>query len=153
MTHLAAHGVETRLPAGWEARIFRRRDPSGATTHAVVHAATVPLPDERGDFGGGVVDALGSDDVFVTIIEFHPDAAASALFRSDGIPRALRPRDFDTHALQRALPGQAGAQVFFRHRGRAWCLYAVIGSHRNRVRLVGRVNEVLGGIDLDGGGP
>ena len=150
MTHVAAHGVRTTLPRGWEARIFRRTEPGAASTHAVLHAATFPVPHERGDFGAGAVELMGADDVFVTLIEFHPDAAARTLFGTDGLPRALRPRDFDPHALQRALPGQAGTQLFFRHEGRAWCLYVVLGSYRNRVPLVARVNELLATVDLSG---
>jgi hypothetical protein len=151
VTHLAGHGVRATLPRGWEARIYRRAEPARATTHAVLHAATFPLPNERGDFGAGAVELMGPDDVFVTLIEFHPDAAGSSLFRADAPPRSLAPRLFSAQALQRALPGQGGAQVFFRHHGRAWCLYVVLGSHRNRFRLVPRVNELLAAIDLDGG--
>ena len=42
------------------------------TTHAVVHAATFPLPRERGDYGDGAVQRMSDTDVFVALVEFHP---------------------------------------------------------------------------------
>ena len=51
--------------------------------------------------------------------------------------RGVRPQNFfrvqvatafDRNSLQRAVPGQSGLQQFFTHRGRAFCLYVVLGS-------------------------
>ena len=161
MPSLRSHGIRATVPAGWDARIYRRSDEvqastpaaaalhQGGTTHAVFHAASFPLPEGRGDFGGGAVERMGPHDVLVALVEYHPDAAGTALFRAHGIPRALDPRAFSPTILQRLLPGQAGTQVFFQERGRAWCLYVVLGSFAARAGLVSRVNEVLSALSVE----
>src|SRR5687768_8155006 len=152
MSTLSGHGIRAQVPAGSDARIYRRSEEvvgvsgiqsvqqAGGTTHAVLHAASFPLPVDRGDFGGGAVELMRTDDLLVVLIEFHPDAASTALFRGRGLPRQLDHRAFSTNSLQRQLPGQAGTQVFFNHAGRAWCLYVVLGSYVERTRLVPQVN-------------
>ena len=164
MVALASHGIKADIPPGWDARIYRRGDAvvasgaaaaarhAGGTTHAILHAASFPLPLERGDFGSGAVEIMQSDDVLVVLIEYHPDAASTAMFRASGLPRSLHPRAFSPTILQRMLPGQAGTQVFFNEAGRAWCLYVVLGSFADRARLVARVNALLSTIDLGTGG-
>ncbi len=59
------------------------------------------------------------------------------------MPRVLSPDDFDREALQHGVTGQSGAQRFFTEKGRAFCLYVVLGSHIDRRELVKRVNPVL----------
>jgi hypothetical protein len=147
-TPISAHGVRVGVPTGWDARIYRRAETGDGTTHAVLHAATFPLPEQRGDFGSGAVELMGPSDVFVSLIEFHPEAADKPLFRRGGLPRPLPASAFDPNTLQRALPGQAGAQLFFNHGGRAWCLYVVIGSSVLRRFALPKVNSLLQTIDL-----
>jgi hypothetical protein len=145
------------VPAGWDARIYKRPELSVAsahaqgepTTHAILHAANFPLPTERGDFGSGAVELMRSTDVLVALVEYHPDSAGAPLFAEQGLPRPMRPEDFDPSTLQRRMPGQAGAQRFFSSGGRAYALYVVLGSHRDRRRLVGLVNEVLATVELE----
>jgi hypothetical protein len=145
---IAALGLAVTPPAGWEATIFRRRAAPGELTLPVVHAATVPLPPGRGDYGGGLVEALGSEDIFVSLLEFGPDAAGTALFRgSSGVP-GLTPDVFRPNQLQRTIRNQAGVQRFFTVRGRAFCLYAVIGSFANRGVLSYRANELIGSLEI-----
>ena len=50
--------------------------------------------------------------------------------------------------MQRPLKGQSGAQVFFHDQGRAFVLYAVVGSHLSRASRIDAINEVLAGITL-----
>lgn len=144
---LAAHGLDVALPAGWEGRI-RKRVATAASerTYPVVHLATVPLPEERGDFGGFVVDALGGDDVFVTLFEYGPESAEKPLFASRGLPRRLSAEQFSPRRLQRSLPGQTGAQIFFTEAGRAFCLYVVIGDRRRIANGIARVNALLADV-------
>lgn len=151
---VGAHGLRATVPPGWDARIFRRREDGDGSTHPVLHAATFPLPSDGGDFGSGAVERMGNDDVFVSLVEYHPDAASTPLFRGRGFPRFLDPADFDPLALQRTIPGHAGLQVFCSHRGRAFCLYVVLGSHLRRGPLVALANQLLAGIDVtsEGGG-
>jgi uncharacterized surface protein with fasciclin (FAS1) repeats len=163
VTRLSAHGFTLDVPAGWDARIYRRPAagefaataadgppaPAGAATYAVVHVTTVPMPPDIGDFGSSGVDRLGPDDAFVVVFDHGPDAVGRPLFQLEGMPRALDAGDFAPNVLQRSLPGQAGVQAFFTESGRACCLYVVIGSYANRGRVVPRVNEVLADLEIE----
>jgi hypothetical protein len=121
----------------------------GEVTYPVVHAATVPLPAARGDYGGGLVETLGPDDLFVSFLEFGPDAARTPLFnRLQGVP-GLTPDLYRPRQLQRSIQGQAGVQRFFTAAGRAFCLYSVIGSLAHRVALTDRANQIIGSFRVE----
>jgi hypothetical protein len=146
---LAGHGVAVDLPQGWDGRIVRNRQAlAEATTHAIVHAGNFPLPEGRGDFGTGAVELMRDENALVVLFEYHPDAATTPMFRNTGMPRNLSPDWFTRNQLQRTLPGQAGFQTFFNQRGRAFCLYVVLGSYANRARTVTLVNQVLQGVQI-----
>ena len=163
MTSLSAHGFTLDVPAGWDARIYRRPGagevaateadgppaPPGAATYAVVHVSTVPMPPDIGDFGSSGVDRLGPNDAFVVVFDHGPGAVGRPLFEPRGMPRDLDAGDFSPNVLQRSLSGQAGLQAFFTESGRACCLYVVLGSYANRSRVVPRVNEVLADLEID----
>ena len=141
-------GFSVALPPGWQ--VAARRQPAatpGRSGNLLVHAATIALPRDRGDFGSDVVAALGPDDVFCSFFDYGPDAVGSALFSQRGLP-APRPSDFDPAALQRVRPGQSGSQWFFTEGGRAWCLFAVLGSHARRQRGAVRVASLLRGVRI-----
>ena len=141
---LASAGLSVTLPPGWEATIYRRPPGPEEVTYPVVHAATVPLPAVRGDYGGGLVETLGPADVFVSFLEFGPEAAGTPLFnRIQGVP-GLTPDLYRPRQLQRTILGQAGVQRFFTVNGRAFCLYSVIGSLAQRVPLTARANQIIG---------
>ena len=167
MTELSAHGVSVTLPPGWEGRVFRRpaagevstsgvdgvAAPPGETTHTVLHVATIPLPAGLGDYGSAAVPDLGAADAFVMLVEFDPADATSPLFAGNpSVPRTLHGRDFSPKVMQRIVAGQAGAQIFCNEAGRAFCLYVVIGSYRNREQVVPIVNDVLGSIRISSAG-
>ena len=148
-----AHGVGVDAPAGWEVRITRRSGEEhapGARVRPVLHAATVPLPAVRGDFGGGVTGLLGPTDLFVSLFEHDPAACSTALFATRGLPRPSA-ADFAPEQLQRTIAGQSGAQWFFQHAGRAFCLYVVLGSHARRVELLPRLGAVLATLVVEAG--
>lgn len=107
-----------------------------------MHLANFPLPEQRGDFGSGAVDIMGSGHVFVCLFEHGAASARQPLFASTGIPR-LAPAMFRADGLQRAIRGQAGAQRWFNEAGRAFCLYVVLGAQRESARLVPLANRVL----------
>ena len=135
-------GIAVDLPAGWEARA-RTQPPSepGATGNVLLHAATVPLPAARGDFGSGVVETLGPDDVFVSLFEYDRADATRVLFAEKGLP-VPRPSDFSRAVLQRTQLDHSGAQFFFATAGRPFCLHVVLGSHSRRsagATVVGRL--------------
>ena len=136
-------GITVDLPAGWEARA--RTQPSsepGRRGNVLLHAATVPLPASRGDFGSGVVETLGPDDVFVSLFEYDPEDAGKALFAATGLP-APGPSDFSTAVLQRTQLNHSGAQFFFTAARRPFCLHVVLGSHSRRAAGAATVGELL----------
>jgi hypothetical protein len=145
---LSAMGLAVTPPSGWEAAIYRRTPPPGMQTFPVLHLATVALSPTRGDYGSGVVEVLGPQDVFVGILEFGPEAAASALFQGLRAVPLLTPDVYRPYQLQRALPGQGGVQRFFTTVGRAFCLYSVIGAIVNRVPATAKVNQVLASLQV-----
>ena len=136
-------GVRLALPTGWEARA--RLQPSnvaGRRGNLVLHAATIPLPADRGDFGSGVVEHLAPDDVFLSLFEYDAADADKALFAAEGLP-VLRPSDFSTAHLQRTAGGRSGGQWFFQVAGRPFCLFVVLGSHSRRAAGAARASALL----------
>jgi hypothetical protein len=147
---VAGHGLSIDLPSGWEARISLATDgPVGGTRNPVLHAASRPLPEVRGDFGGGLVEQLGSTDVFIAVIEYDREAVRTPLFATQGFPRAISGSSFQTHTLQRGVVGQSGSQWFCSVGGRALCLYVVLGSHHDRYRLATKAFRVVQTIKVD----
>lgn len=146
-SRISAQGLAAGPPRGWEATIYRHPPAPGEQTFAVLHAATVPLPAQRGDYGSGVVESLGPDDVFVALLDFGPGAAGAPLFAAQGLP-GLTPGMYGPKQLQRILRGQAGVQRFFTAQGRGFCLYSVIGAYANRMPLCARANQMIGSITI-----
>jgi hypothetical protein len=143
MMQIAAHGLEVRLPTGWEGRILRRTQNGPAErTRAVVHCSTFPLPEQRDDFGGGVTQLMRSSDVFVVLFEYGPESLGTPLFKSQGVPR-IDATLFDARRLQRPMPGQLGCQQFFTVNDRPFCLYVVAGSRASLPTIVRTVNAML----------
>lgn len=147
-SRIAAQGLSAAPPAGWEATIYRRPAQGQEQTFGVLHAATVPLPAVRGDYGGGLVETLGPGDVFVGVLDFGPGAAGTRLFAATGLP-GLTPDMYGPKQLQRVIRGQAGVQRFFNVGGRGFCLYSVVGSYANRVALCARANQMIGTIKVE----
>lgn len=148
MTELVGDGLAVTLPRGFEGELRARPAPSGdglapaaVDGGTTLHVANFALPPVRGDYGGGAVELMGPDHVFVSLVEFGPESVGTPLFAERPIP-LLRSEDFDPFALQRVLAGQAGTQVFFSRAGRAFCLYVVLGRDTLRFPLVRSVNAV-----------
>ena len=170
MNTLQSGGVKVGLPRGWEGEIFNRADEPGSDGLArtlsgpadsatptpnnaevarnVIHLANFALPSERGDFGSGAVELMNSGALLVILFEHGPESVGTALFARSGIPQ-LSPDEFHPQQMQRTLMGQSGRQVFFTEAGRAFCLYVVLGSHRQRNLLVPEVNEVLANLVIE----
>lgn len=162
---IAAEDVGIELPAGWDGRVRRRRRselPVGDSAIELLgrplreqlvtaHAANFALPADDGDFGTGATSAMPRRGVFVSLVEFQPGGGllpGVGLYAPDGIPGPLTADDFDPSSMLRALPGQAGVQRFFTTAGRPFCLYAVVGSHRERAGLVPQINDLLASISI-----
>jgi hypothetical protein len=169
VTTLSGHGLAAEVPRGWDGAVYRRGGDAlgkdalsvsklGAIPDAtagrplhyppILHLATFPLPPERGDFGGGALDAMRARDLFICVLEFDRDAASAPLFAVEGVPWPLRADEFSPSAMRVPINNQAGCQRFFKVGDRAFTLYAVIGSHSLRRLLVPRVNEGLAGVRL-----
>ncbi|WP_426563055.1 hypothetical protein ACPPVT_19075 [Angustibacter sp. McL0619] len=141
---VSKHGLELDgADQGWESRIYRREaERPGEQTYPVLHACTLPLPADRGDFGSGIVDRLGREDVFVSLIEFGPEVADQGLFAPQGMPQ-LRPSQFSANRMARSIPGVSAAQHFLSVGGRAFCLFVVLGAHSRRMVLVPRAERLV----------
>lgn len=160
-TRAEAYGIRAQTPPGWTVQIRRRPGPTSGSgvsrigptgdtasvptdgvPHPVLHACTRPVPDTTGDFGGGLVDTLGPDDVFLALLEYGSEVADQGLFAKQGLPR-LAPSQFSGNRMPRYLPGLSASQHFFSDGGRAFCLYTVLGSHSRRMALVPRAESVV----------
>ena len=151
MTTYGAHGLRATVPDEWGLRIFQRSTPQQAPgalaaapqaiTRPVLHASTIPLAGDVGDFGGGAIEHLRSEDIFLALVEYEPELAGHGLFERQGMP-SLAPSRFATNRLFRALPELSASQQFFTVGGRAFCLYAVVGSHSRRMATVPRAAQV-----------
>jgi hypothetical protein len=145
-----AHGLIVVVPSGWEVRLRRSLDDGeGVVSYPVVHAATVPLPPDRGDYGSNVVESLGTHDVFVSLVEFGEEAVDTDLFpKVEAFPETIDASGFHPRQVQRLIPGQAGQQVFFTFGGRAFCLYVVLGSYAMVNQVLPTVEGLLAGIAI-----
>jgi len=148
---VTAHGLRVTLPERWEARLYRREvldgGPAEESHQPVLHLGNFALPPGRGDFGTGAVEIMGSRHAFVALLEYGREEAGTALFAARGRP-TLTPADFAPNALQRRLPGQLGCQRFFTENGRAFCLYAVLGSREHAGALVEEVAHVVTRVEV-----
>jgi hypothetical protein len=146
---LTRSGVEIDLPDGWDGRIYRREAEEGAVTRRAMHAANFALPPNLGDYAVDAVERMQAEDMLVVLLEFGPDHADQGLFADEGLPTELGPDDFSPTAMPRAVPGRTAAQWFFSSGGRAFCLYVVLGSHRERASLLPLANTVVRTIRVD----
>lgn len=153
--HLSWAAIGTRPaslapPSGWSARVAWRQADPGESSHRVLHAATIPLTTQQGDFGSDIAVRLGGDDAMVALLEFGRQSVGAALFAATGLP-VPTPDMFQPGMLQRTLPGQSGYQRFFSVDGRPMCLYVVLGAHSRRARSVPKVHALLARVDLADG--
>lgn len=149
MSVLRAAGITVDLPAGWDGGIAASATmDDGAVRQSVTHLANFPLPEQRGDYGGGAVTHMGWTDILVVLLEFDPVSTAQPLFSLRGLPRVLRSTDFGRDTLQHRIEGQGGCQLFFQEAGRAFCLYVVLGSYVDREDLIPAVNDLLARVHI-----
>lgn len=160
-TRVDGYGISVQAPTGWTVQVRRRPGPVAGpgvqrigptgdvasvpvdgVPRPVLQASTRAIPVTTGDFGGGLVDEMGPDDVFVAMLDYGSQVADQGLFAARGIPR-LAPSQFAPNRMPRYLPGMSASQHFFSVGGRAFCLYTVIGSHARRMALVPRAEAVV----------
>lgn len=148
-TRISLRGTSVDVPPGWEVRIRQGAAEGGEVRLPVLHASTDPLPAERADYGGGVVERLRSESVFVSLVEFGEESIGSNLFPEVGELPRVTTQSFHPFQLQRRIVGQAGSQTFFTYAGRAFCLYVVIGSFARRSGLARRANELIERLEIE----
>ena len=142
------------VPPAWEVNIRRESamlfggDPD-VVEPAVMHLANFQLPTELADYGNEIYTALGPADVFVSVIDFGPLTADQQLFDHQGMPIPLTPDSFSEDAAVRGLQGGTASQQFFQAQGRGYCLYVVIGSHKERADVLQELNTVLASIGFE----
>jgi hypothetical protein len=164
-TVLRGYGITASIPKGFEGRITHL-DPvaplmarphasappfEAEVTRPFIHIANLPLPKERDTFGGGVVETLGANHLFIALVEYGPECVGTKLFSPLGLPRTVSARSFSRSRLQRLVPGQSGYQSFFTHNGRAFCLYIVAGSYARVGTMVHQANQILRSISISSG--
>jgi hypothetical protein len=146
---VAGHGISIDVPAGWEARIFRRGGGG-----AVLHGATFELLDGDGDFGAAATGRMRADDVFAALIEYRVDdrlRAGAGLFAAGGLPAPPEAHEFNPMQLQVTRRRQLGRQRFFTVASRPYCLYLVMQPVDHPLeRLVGELSKVLSTLELPG---
>lgn len=151
MSRLQRAGVSVEVPSGWEGTAVgggtEPQAKDGSRQTLALHVASFPLPVEMATFGASAVETMRSDDVLVALVEYGPESAGTPLFAHQGIPR-LTADMFSRDNLHRTVPGQSGLQHFFTHKGRAFCLYVVLGSHLDRADLVPKANAILDSLDI-----
>jgi hypothetical protein len=83
VSRLSRAGIDIEVPGGWEGSISGgdfRLLADGARQPTVMHVASFPLPAERGSFGSGAVELMGSTDALIVLFEYGPDSVGTALF-------------------------------------------------------------------------
>lgn len=149
---IAGHGISIDVPAGWEARIYRRD--GGAP---VMHVASFALHDGDGDFGAAATGRMRAGDGFVALVEYlvsEPLRPGAGLFATSGVPPVPRLHEFGPTQLQVTRPGHLGWQRFFTAAQRACCLYAVIRpGAAPPAGMVGELGAILTTLRLDAGPP
>ncbi|MXW62351.1 MAG: hypothetical protein F4Y27_03210 [Acidimicrobiaceae bacterium] len=144
-TLLTANGITVTVRDGWDVEFSEL---AGESPRSLVHLANFSLPVERGDYGSGAVEIMGSAGIFMVLMEFDATASSSALFSGGVMPTSLAVADFSGHTLQRRIPNQLGTQRFFVASGRPFVLYVVLGSTRTAPLLVPEVNRTLTGVSI-----
>ncbi len=144
-TSLTANGITVAVLDGWDVEMSEL---SGTPSRSLVHLGNFALPVERGDYGSGAVEIMGSAGIFMALMEFDASAASTALFSGGVMPTSLAVTDFSAESLQRRLPNQLGTQLFFVVSGRPFVLYAVLGSTLAAAWLVSEANRTLASITI-----
>lgn len=149
-SELTGFGLTVTLPDGWNGVVYQR-DPlvQDEIRRPVMQASTLDVTLDQGDFGGGLVENLGSFDVFLTLLEIDPGNELA--LANPGFVRTLAPEAFAGNRLRRLILGQGGYEGFFTESSRAFCLYVVVGSIDNLGGFLGPINDLLQSIVVDQG--
>jgi hypothetical protein len=154
VTEVRGSGFAVEVPPAWEVNIRPESamlfggDPE-VVEPAVMHIANFQLPAELADYGDEIYTELGPADVFISVIDFGPLAPDQQLFNHQGMPIPLTLESFSEDAAVRGLQGGTASQQFFQANGRGYCLYVVIGSHKERSDVLPELNAVLASVGFE----
>jgi hypothetical protein len=144
MTRVAAFGISTVAPAGWDARLFRHD--GGEPT---LHLASFPLPPADGEFGTTATGRMPADAFFLSLTEYAAgESPGSGLFAGRP-PRSLPLHEFGERTLLLARPAQRGLQRFFSVAGRDFCLYAVLSDGPRSGALLAAASASLRALSFE----
>jgi hypothetical protein len=144
-----SQGIRVVIPSGWDARISGpSTDSGGSVSGPFLIAANFKLPPGTGAFGNGAVESMRAGNVFVSLVEHTVGAVGTPLFARQGLPCPVTASSFDPNTGNPPVPGMGGLQAFFTTQGRAFVLYAVVGSYDNREQLVPLINAFLANVAI-----
>lgn len=154
MTDVRGSGFVVDVPQAWEVNIRPESamlvgGDDGVIEPATMHIANFQLPADLADYGDEIYTSLGPADVFISVIDFGPLAANQQLFNHKGLPIPLIAESFSEDAAVRGLQGGTASQQFFQAMGRGYCLYVVIGSHKERADVLLELDAVLESIEFE----
>jgi hypothetical protein len=149
MTKLERHGISIDIPRGWEGRIFVPDLPPPAINLPIMHVTDTVLTHERSSYAPELASRFGGTGALIALLEFEGKLADKGLYAPQGLDLPLRAERLNPNALQFPIPDQAGHQYFFSARGRAFCLYVVMGTGSGLHERLRTVNDMLGTLRFD----
>lgn len=155
MQMFALDGINVQIPDDWYGRLYVDEGPAvgDATAYPTGHFATFALPaiSITGSFGSGATAVMGSSDIFVALLEYVADQYLQpgvGRFRDQGFPTGIVPSAFAPNALQVARTNQVGFQRFFTVKGRAFCLFVVMGDAAFAAPHLSTLTSIVQGISI-----
>jgi hypothetical protein len=141
---LDAFGIQVTLPEGWEGRISWTTDEVGP----VLQAGTFPLPKLGDDFLRRAMNAMGPDDVVLTLHEFTPSCPCTG-FHDASLPVQTGPADEVSDAG--FDPGHAYDERAFVADDRWFVLGVAFGTDPAGAAAAHQASDVLSTLSIDGG--
>ena len=142
------YGLSATAPArlGHRGSTAARRTEPGEVTHPVLHACTRPLPAERGDFGGGVVERARQRGRVRRPARVRRRGRRPRAVRAAGHARPCAPRSSAPDRLPRVVARTSARRSTSSPTaaGPSACS-SVLGSHARRMALVPRAAQVVAG--------
>jgi hypothetical protein len=140
---LGAMGLAVDLPPGWEGHILAMTAEDG-TKYANLHAGNFGLEPHGSTFGQFSIERMDAQKALVVVVEYGPGSIGTALFSSGRWPPTLSAGDLNPANFPGPRPpGLAANQNFVTVKGRAFCIYTVMGLEAGAAPQIAAVNGVL----------
>ena len=131
---IARYGVSITVPARWHGRIYER---SGGLP--ILHVANFRLPANDDDFGTKATLRMGSQRIFIVLLE----SSTKTGFKHARPPIQIRRSDF-LPRFKGVSPSHAFARRRFTTRNRRFSLWVQFGQRKPSNAMLSRANIVLG---------